>query len=427
MLCLLLMTGCEKPVLDENGMYVEPTTQSSGSARIDITTRAAGDEVDNSITEGRIYIVNSAGTCVQMLSTDEESSAAATELAAGTYTIYAIGGSDLSRFVLPAQTAVNDNSLITRKSGKTMDDLLLKKTSVTLEDGDQRQMDIVLDRKVLCIDEVKITNVPTDVTKVEVVFETFYSAIRLNGTHPGLPTEAYKVALAKQSDGTTWKATPKQMLFPSKGIPDISVTLTSGSTLQAFTYPVSDVMQANSHFDITAAYSMEQGASLQCTLTSTDWDEDKSVTFNLDSDNQAVYVPVAETFCNGYYVVSVDETKRKAVLLSKTTLTYEEPASGSSASVWQAALAAAMATHPTPPGMTGSWRLPTIAEVRIFSKDTKVVTFGSSGGSANYFCLDGETLRWAYTLHSDSGDELKSGTANFSSIVHLRPVFDIQY
>jgi hypothetical protein len=167
-----------------------------------------------------------------------------------------------------------------------------------------------------------------------------------------------------------------------------------------------------------------------CTLTAKDWGEDQSITFDLDNDSHVAYHPVAGTMCYGYYVVSVDETNHTAVLLNNGTVPYTAPSAGSEApaSEWLAAFIEPMATLDRPIGITeGYWRLPTLEEVGIFSKDTQVATISSKGTSGSYFCLDGETLKWAYSKQTDNGFELKSGTAGMSSIVHLRPVIDINY
>lgn len=421
----LAFSSCEKTVLleDEN-----PSSGIYETAKLTVMTRS-GDANENAIAEGRIYIFNSAGTCVQMLSTDDENTSAQAKLAAGTYTLYSVGGDDLARFTLPSKDEATTSSVIGRQTGKVMDEFLWKQTEVTLEDGDNRNLGIALDRKVLCIDEVKITNVPENVTKVEVALSSFYSTIRLDGTHPDSPTEAYKIVLTKQADGTTWKAEPQQLLFPSKGAPAITVSMTTDTDLLAFSYTATGAMTANRHYDIAANYNFAQGGKLTCTLTATDWDEDQSITFDLDNDSHVVYTPVAGTLAYGYYVVSVDADNRTAVLLNKSTVNYTAPAAGSDATQaeWIAAVTAPLSSVERPIGINeGSWRLPTLEEVGIFSKDTNLLTY-TNGTSASYFCMDGETLKWAYSKQTDTGFELKSGTAKMSSIVNLRPVIEINY
>ena len=94
----------------------------------------SGDANENAMAEGRIYIFNSAGTCVQMLSTDDENTSAQAKLAAGTYTLFSVGGDDLARFTLPSKDEATTSSIIGRQTGKVMDEFLWKQTEVTLED-----------------------------------------------------------------------------------------------------------------------------------------------------------------------------------------------------------------------------------------------------------------------------------------------------
>ena len=81
-----------------------------------MTTRT-GDP-DNAIVEGRIYVFNSLNKCVQLLSIDANNTSVTAKLPAGSYSVYAIGGEDLSHYVLPSLTEATPTSIITRQSGK---------------------------------------------------------------------------------------------------------------------------------------------------------------------------------------------------------------------------------------------------------------------------------------------------------------------
>jgi len=423
---MMALVSCEKVVLDEESIDY-PSEQPSGTAQLTVKTRGEGTD-ENAVAQGRIYIFNQAGECVQMLSTDDENNSATVQMAAGTYTLYAVGGEDLTRFNLPSKSEATSTSVITRVEGKVMDDLLMKQATVTLEDGEQLNQVLSLEHKVICISQLEIKKVPSTVTKVEVTISPIYSTIRLNGTYPDTPTESYKVSLTKQEDGKTWKAQPQQMLFPSKGMPTIKVSITTSEGTVSYSYTASEELPANHHFNISGTYMAAQGVTLTGVLTAAGWGEDREITFDFDDDNKEVvtYNPVAGELCNGYYVVSVNATARTAVLLAKQKLTYEVPATGSAESVWLEALAAPMAALALPENIQGSWRLPTLDEAAVFTQGTNDISFDSSGNSPSYFCLDGGVLKWAYTKQTDSGNVLKSGT-NYNGNVLLRPVIDINY
>ena len=426
---LMALSSCEKQVIGEDGMEASETEEAEGgSARLSVITRAPGDPNENAVSEGRIYIMNSAGTCVEILSTDEESNQATTRLAAGQYTLYAIGGDDLSRFALPTKSGATANSVITRLEGKVMADLLLASASVDLGDGETVNQNIILEHKVLCMDEIAIKQVPETATKVEVSFSPLYSSIQLNGTYPDSPTESYKIALTKQADGTTWKASPQQMLFPSKGKPTIKVSITTDEGVQSFAYNATEELPANHHFKVEGTYKVAYGFSLTGILTAGGWGEDRTITFDIDNNTPIVYDPVAQTFCNGYYVVSVDASNRTAVLLAKSKLDYVVPGEGATNADWYAALTGPMAALELPPGITsGSWRLQTLAEAEIITLDTQIVSYGSNGNSGAYFCDDGDgEVKFGYTKKQGDTYTFKSGT-NLNQYVLLRPVIDIHY
>jgi len=417
---LIAFSSCEKVSLAEEGISSEPST---GNALLTVSTRGAGDS-EEAVTYGRVYIFNSSGSCVQMLSTDEDNNTASALLDAGTYTLYAVGMEDLDRFNLPTQTNATPTSVIALQSGKVMDDLLMQTVEVTLEDGETLTQPISLEHKVLSIDQMEIKDVPADVTQVEMSISSFYSTVRLNGTYPDTPTESYTMTLTKQTDGTTWKVTPQQKRFPTKGAPTITVSITSPRGNQSFSYTAAEALPANHHFTLSATYKATQGSTLEMVLTASDWGENRTVSFDLDDDNK---IPVAQSYFNGYYVVSVDADARTAVLLAKNALNYTAPSSTTDAAAWQAALTDPMAALTKPTGVTNNWRLPTSTETSIVSKDTQIVTFNNSGNSAIYFCTIGIDFGWGYTKKEGETYTFNTGTTPFGSQIKLRPVIDINY
>lgn len=433
---VLTFSSCEKIAINEESEFPSTVTdQVNGSARLNIITRAgAGDSDDDIISEGRIYLFNSAGKCIQLLSTDEENNQATVQLSAGSYALYAVGGNDLSRFSFPIQSEATSASVIKLIDGKVMDDLLMASANVDLEDGETLNQNLSLVHKVLCIDEIEIKQLPQTVTKVEVSLTPLYSSVQLDGEYPASPTGNYKIELTKQSDGTTWKASPKQMLFPSKGNPTIKVSITTDEGVMGYSYNAAEELPANHHFTIIGTYKAEQGVSLTGVLTAAGWEEDRTISFDLDGSNQTVYNPVAKEFCNGYYVVTVDEANHTAVLLSQKNIPYVAPANESSSEAWKQTLAASLAAWDKPEGANcGNWRIPTIAEAELITQDPRAVTIDTSTSpftSISIFCLNGNVLNWAesrtednieYTFHSGSGGITSSAN------IYLRGVIDITY
>lgn len=418
-LCTMMaLASCEKVVLNDETSTVN---EENGTATLTISTRGVGDPEE--VAEAWIYIFNEADKCVTKLTIDDSNLPATTSLKAGTYTLYAVGGADLSRYTLPIISTATPTSLITLVSGKVMEDLVMKTGSVTLEDGDEKNLTLTLERKVFSLDKIELKSIPTDVTKVEVTLSSFYSAIKLDGTYDATSSTDYTVNLIKQEDGTTWSALPAEILFPSKGVPTITIIQTTATGTDSYTFTAEEALEANHHVTISATHNVAQGAILNVSINAEAWGTDTSVEFEYN-ETHTVYRPIAGAFCNGYYVVSVDETQRTAVLLAKEKrLEYIAPESGATEAVWRAALTGPMAALDKPINITNDWRLPTLEEVSIFTMDPQAVTISSQGNSKGYFCEDDDDLEWG----QNQQDNFIWNTNGFAAILYLRPVIDINY
>ena len=422
---LVTLASCEKELLTETD---DEETEVSGqspkaTAHLSVMTRGTGtDPGQNAVNQGRVYVFNSVGQCVRLLSTDDTSNKASANLPAGTYTLYAVGSSDISRFVLPSKSKATPTSVITRVEDADMTDLLLKTASVTLESGEDINQDIVLDHKVLCIDRLEIKGVPDNVTKVEVSLSPLYKSVQLDGTYVATPTESYKIALTQSSDiSSTWQASPNQMLFPSVGTPTVKVSFTTATGVKSYSYTTSEELPANHHFTISGTYTANYEVALTGILTSSDWGEDKTVTFGFDDKNNVV--PVAGESFNGYKVLSVDEVHHTALVRS-ASVKYTAPAANASESDWLTALNTAMATVDKPEGVVGDWRIPTYDEALLFV--TNPALYSGKDSTPAYFCLnDGDLERvWATNLTTTP---VASHDVNYQTDVNLRAVITIGY
>ena len=420
---VLTFTSCEKDLLTETD---DEETEVSGqspkaTAHLNIITRGSGDSPNqNAVADGRIYIFNEAGQCVDLLTTSESSNQTSSTLPAGTYTLYALGSSDLSHFVLPTKQQASPSSVITRAENQTMCDLLQKTVSVTLENGESVTQNIVLDHKVLCIDQLEIAGVPDNVTKVEVSVSPLYKSIQLDGSYVTTATESYKIELDKPTSGDTWQATPAQMLFPSKGTPNIKVSFTTAKGVKSYSYTASEELPANHHFTISGTYTDNSGIALTGILTASDWGEDRTITFGFDEDNYLY--PVAGKTFNGNYVISVDETNRTALVRS-ANIEYVAPAANSSKSDWLSALNTAMAAATKPANAVDNWRIPTYEEALVFVTDPSLYNADTTPA---YFCLNGNALKWIQAQHLNTTPVVNTGDIFVSTII-FRAVITITY
>lgn len=425
----IVLSACEKAVLPEDDLLSEETESTIHSAKLNIVASAEDEAGEGTLNEGKVFLFNHEDKCVQLLTMNEEDHRIEAHIPAGQYTLYAIGGDDLTRFDLPSQEEATPTSVITRLSGKMMTDLMMATAYLDVAEGETLNQNISLTHVVFCLDEIELREMPAGVTSVEVTLAPLYSAVQLDGSYEETPTESYKVALEKQTDGTTWKTEKQQMLFPSKGKPTIKVSMITTTGSMSYSFTSAEELEPNHHFDIVGTYKATQGVSLSGIMTDAGWGEDRTINFDIDEKDVEVELPVAGQFYQNYYVVSVDEAQHRAVLLAKEDLTYTAPAEGAASSVWQASFVAPMAALAKPAGAAGNWRLPTLDEVDIFARDTQVVSFNqSSGDTMNFYCLDEEEkLCWAYIHRGNNGTELMWGAGGFIERIRLRPVIEVAF
>lgn len=426
---MVAWSGCSEQVMNED-MRVEVP---QGQSLLRVQTRSATPP-----QEGQVYVFNSLGDCVRLLSTDESGQLASTNLVAGDYTVCAIGGEDLSAYTLPDQDVASVNSVITLAEGEEMTDLFMTSSDVTLTEGNASNLELELERQVIMIKEVTIKQVPTDVTKVEVSISPLHVGIKLDETFTDEHT-SLTLDLTKSSDNKTWTNGENQPYgFPSDGNPTITISFTLSNGVKTYSYQASEPFAANHQVVLEGTYSEAQDAILSGTLIAKAWEADKSESFEFNEDNlvvpEAPAVPEAGGTYLGYYVVSVspstgsgtDEEHWTAVLLRRD----QENNVGSAERM---AERASEINKPVGEGITcGEWRLPTVEECRIFLEDDNV-NQKIYGAEKYYYCMDGDKLK-RMSATNISGNITIYGpypsgnsAAGYDDETYYRPVIDISY
>ncbi len=423
------LSGCSEQV--NNDVILEEITwgipENQGVLRVQ--TRS-----ETSPQEGMVYVFDSKGTCVKVLSTDEGGQLAATQLSVGTYSVYAIGGDDLSAYTLPDLEGAATSSVISVAEGKVMGDLFMKTATVTLTAGNASNLALELERQVLQLKEVTIKQVPTDVTKVEVSIAPLYQGIMLDGTF----TEEHstlQLELTKKSDNDTWtNGTNQPYCFPSDGEPTITVSFTRTSGVKRYSYQASETFEANHQVVLEGTYSEEQDALLSGTLTARAWEAEKNMPFEFNEENlvdgdssenpEEHEVSVVGSTYQGYYVVGVNAASKRAVILSKTQCN----GIGNAAAMESKA---SQIEKPVGEGIScGEWRLPTIEECRFFLGDHNV-----EGKLYNtyYYCIDGDILKMMSASKANDVITVKgplpsnNSSAPYENGTYFRAVIDITY
>lgn len=398
---MVALGACSEQVMNEEN--------AEGESLLRVVTRG-----ETPPQEAKVYVMNSTGSCVRLLSTDEGGTLASTNLAAGGYTVYVVGGDDLSAYTLPSQDNASSSSDIALASGKAMGDLFMKSSNVALTEGNTSNLELELERKVIMLKEVIIKQVPTDVTKVEVRISPLYESIKLDGTFSGYGTKT--LDLTKSSDNRTWtNGTSQLYCFPSDGHPTITVSFSRTNGIKAYRYQADEPFEANHQVVIEGTYSEENNAVLNTTINTQDWDTESNESFNFTEAN---LIPVAGQSFLGYYVVSVNYSDKTAVLLRKA-----QEKGITSAEQMQQKFAA---ITKKPEGVTcGDWRLPTPEECAIYIADDLL---NGLYFNAWYYCKDGDTLKKMF--NQKEGDLITTqGPENtgYDANIYFRPVIDIHY
>ena len=411
---MVALNSCSEQVLNEEMSGVLP----KGESLLRVQTRS-----ETPVQEGKVYVFKSSGNFVRLLNTDEGGQLASTNLVAGAYTVYAIGGDDLTAYSLPSEDNASAESVICLAEGKEMTDLFMKSDDITLTEGNTSNLELELERQVIRLKEVTIKQVPTNVTKVEVNISPLHEGIKLDGTLTEGNT-SLSIELTKSSDNTTWTNGDDQpYCFPSDGSPTITVSFTNSSGVKSYSCQADEPFTANRQIVIEGTYSEAQDAFLSGTLTAKAWSADLSEAFEFNENNLVVpEAPVAGGTYLGYYVVSVNSSDRTAVLLRQTQenniITAE-------------IMAEKAAAIPKPEGegiSCGDWRLPTVEECRIFLEDGNVNNI-IYGYNRYYYCQDGSGRKMMSATNIE-GVITINGPINcngYPDNVYYRPVIDITY
>ena len=418
---ILTLSGCTEEVINTVNEASGPVQTFS---LLKFNTRGEGDIT----TPGYLYLFKD-NSCVSRLDMGADGQVPAMPLSPGSYAIYAIGGEDLDHYAIPASDEAEATSVIGLKAGASMGDLLMGGTTIELEEGETEEAALELLRKVFRLEQVAVRNVPDEVSKVELAISPVSDNILLNGTYAD-KTSTLVVSLNK-GDGGTWSATPQRYALPSSVAPTIALSFTTATGVEVYRKTVDDAIAANTKLNIEGTYAETQPSTFSATITAQTWPASaREIRFDFDeTDNGALgSAPVAGQMHDGYYVISVNETNKTAILLAKTHISYTAPgekATDAPEADWIASFVAPMASLEKPFAAIGDWRLPTFAECSYFTADATQVRV-RNGASSAYLFMNDDGLRWGQTTFKDEGNEFKSG-GGYNSSHYLRPVIEVSY
>lgn len=435
---ILCVSGCAGDVFNEP-VGTDPT----GELRV--MTRS-GDENTTPLAGASVYLFNSSGACASILTSDASGAYASAKLPAGSYTLYALGGDGLSSLVLPTQAEATPSSVLTLAENQSLGDLLMTQSTVTLDDGESEDVSLALERKVLEMTSVTINQVPDDITGVQVSVGALYGQVQLNGEYVASSSAPCVITLTSQGSGT-WAATPQLITFPSKSKPVITITFTAdGAEPRSYSYSSDEELLANHKYNLEGTYTEPLGVTITGSITAQAWDSSVTgIAFDFDESNSTnssstddpssgndnpssgtgdpSQVPVAGETYKGCYVVSVNTEAHSAVLLSPTDKTnYTQDGLNKILPY----LNSDLASWPSVSGVTGTWRIPTVEEVRIFAFTSDLmdnVTNFKILYCYNSAILNSIKVKRLY----DNSIVVDEPNTDYGPIYILRPVIDISY
>ena len=446
--CLVSCSEQESDLLSAN--------QSSNS-QLSIVTHTRGGETPIA----SVYLFNGSNTFVRTLQTDAEgytSASTSVKLPEGTYTLCALSPNDLSHFQIPE--APTPTSAITLAEGQAMSDLLIGTATATLADGANEEVDLELQRKVLEISSITISQVPDDVTGVTVSIAPLYSAVQFNGEYVATDPVTATFTLTSTATEGVWQVTPQQLVFPSNGVPTITVTFTRDDEDPSnYTYKTESAFAANNKYNIVGTYTEPLGVILSGGITLQPWVTDPTaVNFDFDESNagnnsnsdpntggdnsssgtdnpnssgsETTDPPVVGQTYKGCYVVSINSEAKTAVLLSPTEKRSYNGGNGGENS-WLNTLNTALSSWGVD-GISGTWRIPALTEIEDISAFPEALGI-KAGNNQKYFCLVDSHLEVVplYRKAENAGGYIEVRSNDITDVydvsTFLRPVIDISY
>lgn len=378
--------------------------------------------------EGKIYIFNEKGLCADTISPENLKNNTPINTKPGAIKLIAIGSNDLTAYNLPNKNNVTDSSIIKLNNGRSLTDLILGTTTTTLEEGETTQTDITMSREVLCLKHITAHSIPDDIIGTEIMIGPMYKNIRLNGKYT-TDVDSIRIALKKdpQEEGV-WTYTGDSIFsLPSKGNPSVILRLKTIDNTKEYTYQSNSPLRKNRFVKLNVDYREGIKAFLTSSFASPSWEGTDSIEYQYQKEDivkdEPVEHPKAGDGYNKYYVVSVDKSKRTAVLLRRN---------GADGITNDSIMKAAAKSINKPAWAIGGWRLPTVDECRYFLSNAKIYDPNVTGKNymvkyGTYYCTKNNEL---ITI-TMSGETKRTLTENaftgYSADYIFRPVIEVSY
>lgn len=277
LLVSVMFFSCEK--FNDDGL----SENKEANSTLVVRTRAAADDGGGTVSYPvNIYVFNDNDKCVAVSSIGSDDDELSIDLPEGTYSVYAVAGADDETYELPTKENATKETVIALKDGHGHGDLMTAHNTVELAFGEQNSLTLALERKVMLLESVTISNVPASVTAVSVSINPLYENLLLNGEYSG--TEGrYEVELTRDADGTTWKSTDVEYLLEAAGNATVGISFTTDTKKMTYSYSCPEALEANHKIVISGNFTGGDVA-LKGYITGVEWEGTTNISFDFDEN-----------------------------------------------------------------------------------------------------------------------------------------------
>ncbi|MGN1375761.1 MAG: FimB/Mfa2 family fimbrial subunit [Prevotella sp.] len=370
----IIFSSCEKYSSDD----ITSPTEANSTLMLSASLSEASDETEISWPIN-IYVFDKDNNCIATQLLNDASSMIDIKLPEGLYHVYAVGGATSDKYSLPTKETATPDFVLSLNDDNQHADLMLAKNTITMTSGETNKLTLAMQRKVARLQQITISNVPSDVTDVSVSFAPIYSTICLNGTYNGADN-SYKATLTKQSDGTTWSNTDAINIMPSSSSPvTIKISFTTSTEIKSYSYTCAEEIEANYKFNISGTYK-ENSITLSGTITGATWAGTKNITFTFEdeesssddtgnSGSETDDIPTVGSIYKGCYVLKSEISGNSTVVTLMTANEYREGFSGLSGDMTAFRSAVDNAISGLSIEGISGWRLPSLEEIQLVKND----------------------------------------------------------
>ena len=375
-MAVLGLTSCEKGL--DDGTKDAGSEQVINSSLM-VRTRAGSSTEDATVGYPvHVYVFQGDECCAMQTIADEEQTLNI-GLTEGTYSVYAVGGASEDDYVVPSEDEATTTTAIALREGHSLTGLMTASATATLVDGGTNTVTLGMKRKTMLLQNLEVKKVPLAATAVSVTIAPLWQNLTLGGTYSGT-TGSNTIALTKQEDSRTWKATPNAHLLPPSSQPaSISVNITTPDGTKSYTYSTNDQLKEGYKITINGTYTETVGVTLTGSITGAEWLGEHIINFEFDesgvdnpstggndnpsnNENNPSNFPAAGSIYEGCYVlastVAAGGESAELTLLSPNEKYYAN-VSGVTLDYLQT-----KATEYGTDGITG-WRPMTLEEARL--------------------------------------------------------------